>query len=388
MSSPTKNTCLFSLSSSDPPLTQETELLAPPQQQQPQQQQQQQSAQQTETAIPPQQPQPQPQPQQQQPPPQQQPSMPAKLTHDPAAPQAKEGVSVLQRRNVYISGLSESLRAADFRQMCQQFGSVEASKLCVDTKSRPTKSYGFVLFVREADAARCIQELNGQWIDGRHLQARLADAAATPAPLDPASAHPPISRARQQGGKSAAHSAAASSSTASLASTSVAMAAAAGHRTANSSLHSAGAIVDGATMMMTTKSLPLSISPSSSQDVTPPVTPAQMGLTPTFMPQPPTHPAAAGAPLLYHVPIDQAMGYPLTALPPQQQQQQQQQQGGYMQFPPPFVPSPMMGMPVYFALSPSTSVVGNVPQQFVVPTTMMAPGGYQQQMYSPLVFSP
>ncbi|KEG09001.1 putative RNA-binding protein, partial [Trypanosoma grayi] len=84
----------------------------------------------------------------------------------------KEVQNSLQRRNVYVSGLPETYRAADFRELCQEFGRVEASKLCVDSKCRPTKGYGFALFYDEADAAWCIKNLNGRWIGGRSLQAR------------------------------------------------------------------------------------------------------------------------------------------------------------------------------------------------------------------------
>jgi RNA recognition motif-containing protein len=92
-------------------------------------------------------------------------------------PRKKE--SIVQR-NVYISGLPSYMQSSEFRELCQRFGRVEASKLCVEGPSNPTKGYGFVLYYSEASAAACIKELSGSYLNGRCLQARLADTHATP----------------------------------------------------------------------------------------------------------------------------------------------------------------------------------------------------------------
>ncbi|KAG5478468.1 hypothetical protein LSCM4_04701 [Leishmania orientalis] len=92
------------------------------------------------------------------------------------------------RRNVYISGVPPTYRSEDFRQLCQQFGRVEAAKLCVDNRNAPTKAYGFALYYSEESAASCIRGLNGSFLQGRCVQARLADSHATPQPLGDAGA--------------------------------------------------------------------------------------------------------------------------------------------------------------------------------------------------------
>ncbi|PWV16829.1 putative RNA-binding protein [Trypanosoma cruzi] len=280
-----------------------------------------------------------------------------------AAPSVKETGNSLQRRNVYVSGLPETFRAAEFREMCQAFGRVEASKLCIDTKCRPMKGYGFALFFEEEAAVKCIKHLHGHWLGGRTLQARLADAAATPVPLDPSSAHPPISRARPPSK---------------------------GHRHLNSSMQLTNGYAD--VPLPFTSSI--SISPSSSQEQTPPLTPPQISLTPTLV----SHSdlgggnshngsnnsnasVATGAqPIFYHhVPMDQQMGHPMTSF---------STQPGYLSVPSTFIPSPMMGMPMYVTVPPSTNMPPGPQQQFVLPATMMASGGYPQQLYPPVVFSP
>ncbi|CBZ27222.1 putative RNA-binding protein [Leishmania mexicana MHOM/GT/2001/U1103] len=92
------------------------------------------------------------------------------------------------RRNVYISGVPPTYHSEDFRQLCQQFGRVEAAKLCVDNRNAPTKAYGFALYYSEESAASCIRGLNGSFLQGRCVQARLADSHATPQPLGDAGA--------------------------------------------------------------------------------------------------------------------------------------------------------------------------------------------------------
>ncbi|KAL7708910.1 RNA-binding protein [Lotmaria passim] len=87
------------------------------------------------------------------------------------------------RRNVYISGVPPVYRSEEFRQLCMQFGRVEAAKLCVDNRNAPTKAYGFALYYSEESAAACIRGLNGSFLQGRCVQARLADSHATPQPL-------------------------------------------------------------------------------------------------------------------------------------------------------------------------------------------------------------
>ncbi|KPI87907.1 putative RNA-binding protein [Leptomonas seymouri] len=87
------------------------------------------------------------------------------------------------RRNVYISGIPPVYRSEEFRQLCMQFGRVEAAKLCVDNRNAPTKAYGFALYYSEESAAAAIRGLNGSFLQGRCVQARLADSHATPQPL-------------------------------------------------------------------------------------------------------------------------------------------------------------------------------------------------------------
>lgn len=93
---------------------------------------------------------------------------------------------VLQQRNVYMSGFPVSFRPSSFRAMCEVFGRIESSKLCMETdNSNRCKGYGFVLYYNAESAASCIASLNGKVMHGRPLQVRRADLSAAPQPIHP-----------------------------------------------------------------------------------------------------------------------------------------------------------------------------------------------------------
>ncbi|SCU66201.1 RNA-binding protein RBP10, putative [Trypanosoma equiperdum] len=264
-----------------------------------------------------------------------------------------DAMTNLQRRNVYVSGLPETYRASEFRDLCQSFGRVEASKLCVDSKCRPAKGYGFALFFEEEDALKCIEGLNGRVLmGGRPLQARIADAAAAPAPLDPSIAHPPISRTRQ-GMKS--H-----------------------HRQLGASISSGSGPLDSSIV------LGRSMSFSSRDDLTG----SQLGLATALIPGTgtPSAPTALHAPM--QAPIHGAgatqppgaVGYSLAPFPVP---------GGYMPVGHSFIPQQTVGMPLFVTMPQTAPVSTTVAQQVVVPTTaIVAPNGYTPQLCSSLVYPP
>ncbi|ESL09028.1 hypothetical protein TRSC58_03259 [Trypanosoma rangeli SC58] len=120
------------------------------------------------------------------------------------------------------------------------------------------------------------------------------------------------------------------------------------HRTPNSSIHSTACMTDGPLGL--TKSI--SLSPCSSQELTPPITPSQVNLTPPLVPTGEfgcgsrySSNAAVGAqPILYpEVPVEQQMVPPVGPL---------SAQPGYFPVPPAFLQPSMMGMPVYVTMPP------------------------------------
>ncbi|KAG8341167.1 putative RNA-binding protein RBP10 [Trypanosoma vivax] len=257
-----------------------------------------------------------------------------------------ELVSAIQRRNVYVSGLPETFSAADFRQLCQKFGRVEASKLCVDGKCRPTKGYGFALFFEEVGAMKCIQGLNGHPLNsGRPLQARLADHAATPAPLDPTSAHPPISRVRAAGSGRWPS------------------------RPGSVSLGNSGALLDASFLRASNMSI-------SREDMSP----HQFSVAP-IMVQPTTAPASVHSPLTQsHAQTpDQGtpVGYSLSPFPPA---------AGCMPLATQYVAQQPMGVPIFVAVPPS--VPSNMTQQLVMPATMVTQSNYMPHLHQSVMYTP
>lgn len=93
---------------------------------------------------------------------------------------------VLQQRNVYMSGLPVDFRPSAFRAMCEVFGRIESSKLCMEADdANRCRGFGFVLFYDVDSANSCIASLNGKVMQGKTLQVRRADLSAAPQPLNP-----------------------------------------------------------------------------------------------------------------------------------------------------------------------------------------------------------
>lgn len=93
---------------------------------------------------------------------------------------------VLQQRNVYMSGLPVDFRPSAFRAMCEVFGRIESSKLCMEPDdANRCRGFGFVLFYDVDSANSCITSLNGKVMQGKTLQVRRADLSAAPQPLNP-----------------------------------------------------------------------------------------------------------------------------------------------------------------------------------------------------------
>ncbi|KPA83992.1 hypothetical protein ABB37_02136 [Leptomonas pyrrhocoris] len=94
---------------------------------------------------------------------------------------------VLQQRNVYMSGLPVDFRPSAFRAMCEVFGHIESSKLCMEADDvNRCRGFGFVLFCDVESANSCIASLNGKVMQGKTLQVRRADLSAAPQPLNQA----------------------------------------------------------------------------------------------------------------------------------------------------------------------------------------------------------
>ncbi|PZN29555.1 MAG: RNA-binding protein [Proteobacteria bacterium] len=70
---------------------------------------------------------------------------------------------------IYVGNLPFSASEEDVRTLFMQHGTVESVSLIMDRETGRPRGFGFVEMSR-ADAARAIQNLNGQEMDGRPLR--------------------------------------------------------------------------------------------------------------------------------------------------------------------------------------------------------------------------
>ena len=71
--------------------------------------------------------------------------------------------------NMYIGNLSYNVREADFREVMEEYGTVESVKLIVDRDTRRSKGFAFIEMPETSEAKRAIEELNGATYEGRPM---------------------------------------------------------------------------------------------------------------------------------------------------------------------------------------------------------------------------
>lgn len=87
------------------------------------------------------------------------------------APQGEEN-----KKKLYLGNLPWSMSEDDVRQLCEQFGEIDDDdlKLITDHNTGRSKGFAFVEFATEEEAAKALEELNEQEIEGRKLFVKYA----------------------------------------------------------------------------------------------------------------------------------------------------------------------------------------------------------------------
>ena len=60
------------------------------------------------------------------------------------------------------------------KQAFLPFGEISDARVVKDMVNQKSKGYGFVSFVRKADAQTAIEQMNGQWLGGRAIRTNWA----------------------------------------------------------------------------------------------------------------------------------------------------------------------------------------------------------------------
>ena len=76
--------------------------------------------------------------------------------------------------NIYIANLSYSTTDADLKELFQEYGEVESSKVITDRLSGKSRGFGFVEMPNEAEALKAIKELDNTEHDEKIISVNVA----------------------------------------------------------------------------------------------------------------------------------------------------------------------------------------------------------------------
>lgn len=71
--------------------------------------------------------------------------------------------------NIYVGSLNFKMNESELRELFEEFGEVESTKIIFDKYSGKSKGFGFVEMSNDAEAKKAINELNGTEVQGRNI---------------------------------------------------------------------------------------------------------------------------------------------------------------------------------------------------------------------------
>lgn len=77
-------------------------------------------------------------------------------------------------KKLYVGNLAYSVTEDDLRELFSQAGELADAVVILDRETRRSKGFGFVEFVKQADAERAVQMFNNQELQGRRLTVNIA----------------------------------------------------------------------------------------------------------------------------------------------------------------------------------------------------------------------
>ena len=72
--------------------------------------------------------------------------------------------------NIYVGNLDYKVDESDLKEVFQEFGNVESSKVITDKFSGKSKGFGFVIMEDDEQAKNAIEELNGATYEDRAMK--------------------------------------------------------------------------------------------------------------------------------------------------------------------------------------------------------------------------
>ncbi|MFH2142536.1 MAG: RNA-binding protein, partial [Bacteroidota bacterium] len=69
----------------------------------------------------------------------------------------------------FVGSLPFSIKEEDLKEIFEEYGTVTSAKIITDKYSGRSKGFGFVEMPDDAEAKKCIEELNGAELEGRTI---------------------------------------------------------------------------------------------------------------------------------------------------------------------------------------------------------------------------
>ncbi|XP_024875439.1 nucleolysin TIAR isoform X1 [Temnothorax curvispinosus] len=91
--------------------------------------------------------------------------------------------------HIFVGDLSPEIETHTLREAFSAFGEISDCRVVRDPQTLKSKGYGFVSFVKKAEAESAIGNMNGQWLGGRSIRTNWA-TRKPPAPKSEANAKP------------------------------------------------------------------------------------------------------------------------------------------------------------------------------------------------------
>lgn len=87
-------------------------------------------------------------------------------------------------RNLWVSGLSSTTKAADLKHLFSKHGKVIGAKIVTNARSPGARCFGYVTIATSEEASKCIQHLNHTELHGRMISVERAEGGSGPRKTD------------------------------------------------------------------------------------------------------------------------------------------------------------------------------------------------------------
>ena len=87
----------------------------------------------------------------------------------PTVAQKAQRAQVNTARNIWVSGLSQNVKACELQTLFSEHGKVVSAKIIKNTKMSASRCFGFITMENSEQVAKCISQLNKTDLHGKTI---------------------------------------------------------------------------------------------------------------------------------------------------------------------------------------------------------------------------